>query len=61
MNTSRIGALVGLLLGVIAVCVGVWQTIVVFVLGLLGLIIGRIIDGQLDVHDIFGKPSQRNR
>ena len=61
MNASRIGALVGLLLGVIAVCVGVWQTIFVFVLGLLGLIIGRIIDGQLDVHDIFGKPSQRNR
>ena len=57
MNASRIGALVGLLLGVIAVCVGVWQAIVVLVLGLLGLIIGRIIDGQLDVHDIFGKPS----
>ena len=51
----------GLLLGVIAVCVGVWQAIIVLVLGLLGLIIGRIIDGQLDVHDIFGKPSQRNR
>ena len=33
----------------------------VLVLGLLGLIIGRIIDGHLDVHDIFGKPSQRNR
>jgi len=61
MNASRIGALVGLLLGVIAVCVGVWQAIVVLVLGLLGLIIGRIIDGQLDVLDIFGKPSQRNR
>ena len=56
MNASRIGALVGLLLGVIAVCVGVWQAIVVLVLGLLGLIIGRIIDGQLDVHDIFGDP-----
>ena len=27
MNASRIGALVGLLLGVIAVCVGVWQTL----------------------------------
>ena len=54
MNASLIGALVGLLLGVIAVCVGVWQAIVVLVLGL-------IIDGQLDVHDIFGKPSQRNR
>ena len=38
MNASRIGALVGLLLGVIAVCVGVWQAIVVLVLGLLGLI-----------------------
>ncbi|MGK2309777.1 DUF2273 domain-containing protein [Cutibacterium sp. V947] len=61
MNASRIGALVGLLLGVVAVCVGVWQAIVVLVLGLLGLITGRIIDGQLDVHDIFGKPSQRNR
>ena len=34
MNASRIGALVGLLLGVIAVCVGVWQAIVVLVLGL---------------------------
>ena len=33
MNASRIGALVGLLLGVIAVCVGVWQAIVVLVLG----------------------------
>ena len=61
MNASRIGALVGLLLGVIAVCVGVWQAIVVLVQGMLGLNVGRIIDGQLDVHDIFGKPSQRNR
>ena len=61
MNASRIGALVGLLLGVIAVCVGVWQAIVVLVVGLLGLIVVRIIDGQLDVHDIFGKPSQQNR
>ena len=61
MNASRIGALVGLLLGVIVVSVGVWQAIVVLVLGLLGLIVGRIIDGQLDVHGIFGKPSQRNR
>ena len=45
----------------LVVVVLVLQAIVVLVLGLLGLIIGRIIDGQLDVHDIFGKPSQRNR
>ena len=42
MNASRIGALVGLLLGVIAVCVGVWQAIVVLVLGLLSSLAGSL-------------------
>ena len=46
----------GLLLGVIAVCVGVWQAIIVLVLGLLGLIIGRIIDCLL-----YTSPSPRDR
>lgn len=54
MNTSQIGAAIGVLIGLVLVFGGWWQALVVVLLGLVGLVVGRIIDGQLDVHDLFG-------
>lgn len=62
MNAATIGAGIGMLLGLVLVFGGWWQALVVVVLGLIGLIVGRIVDGQLDVHDLFGTgPRRRNR
>ncbi len=62
MSASQIGAGVGVLIGLVLVFGGWWQALVVVLLGLVGLIVGRIIDGQLDVHDLFGTgPRRRNR
>lgn len=62
MKTSQIGAVIGILVGLVLVFGGWWQALVVVLLGLVGLIVGRIIDGELDVHDLFGTgPRRRNR
>ncbi|MCI1748802.1 MAG: DUF2273 domain-containing protein [Acidipropionibacterium sp.] len=59
MKTSQIGAVIGVLIGLVLVFGGWWQALVVVLLGLVGFIVGRIIDGELDVHDLFGTGSNR--
>ncbi len=61
MSAARVGALAGLILGVLVVFAGPWRALVVVAFGLVGLIIGRVIDGQLDLRDIFGPGAGRGR
>lgn len=60
MNAATLGAGIGVLIGLVLVFGGWWQALVVVVLGLIGLIVGRIVDGQLDVHDLFGTGPRRH-
>ena len=41
------GLAIGLAMGIVLVWLGVWQAIVVGVLGLAGLMIGKFFDGEL--------------
>lgn len=41
------GLAIGLAMGVVLVWLGVWQAVVVGVLGLAGLMIGKFFDGEL--------------
>lgn len=54
MSPSQIGLLTGAILGLVIVFGGPLQALLVVVLALAGLIIGRIVEGNLDVRDIFG-------
>lgn len=60
MSASRTGALAGIIVGLVIVLAGFWQAVLVLALGLVGFIIGRIVEGQLDVRDIFGTGQRRD-
>lgn len=48
-SLSTLGLLVGLVLGVVAVFGGLGEMLVVALLGALGLVVGRALDGTLDL------------
>lgn len=54
MTPSRIGLIVGAVFGLVTVFAGLLQALLVLGLAVAGLIIGRIVEGSLDVRDIFG-------
>ncbi|WP_328450255.1 hypothetical protein [Amycolatopsis sp. NBC_00438] len=53
MNHSHIGLLTGLVLGLAAAFGGFWAFLLV--LGGLGLLVGRYLDGKLDVSALAGR------
>lgn len=56
MNASTIGAVVGAVLALTWIILGFWAAIFVAALMLVGAIIGRVIDGRLDLRalaDVF--------
>ncbi|MFC3298412.1 DUF2273 domain-containing protein [Arthrobacter agilis] len=59
MSRSTIGLFVGLLLGIVAVFGGFLQFIAVVVFATLGLLVGRYLDGRLDVQDLLGRRSSK--
>lgn len=59
MSATQLGLLVGLALGVVAAFGGFSAFVIVIVLGAVGLIIGRMLDGRLDLGAVFGRPPRR--
>lgn len=55
MNATRIGLLTGLALGLAAAFGGFQAFLIVLVLGGLGLLIGRFLDGKLDLSQFTGR------
>ncbi|WP_410667960.1 hypothetical protein [Amycolatopsis sp. cmx-4-68] len=55
MNSTRIGLLTGLVLGLAAAFGGFGAFFVVLVLGALGLLVGRVLDGKLDLSQLTGR------
>ncbi|MFE5520938.1 hypothetical protein ACFQ9Q_24905 [Streptomyces virginiae] len=51
MNAATVGLLTGMALGFAAFFGGFWAFLLVAFLGLLGLIIGRMLQGDLDLSD----------
>ncbi len=60
MNATAIGLLTGLLLGLAGVIGGFNGFLLALVLGALGLLVGRVLDGKLDLGQILsGKGRDR--
>ncbi|OXM56092.1 hypothetical protein CFP71_14775 [Amycolatopsis thailandensis] len=55
MNSTQLGLLTGLALGLAAAFGGFGAFLVVLVLGALGLLAGRVLDGKLDLSQLTGR------
>lgn len=54
MNATQTGILAGLILG-LAATQGFAAFLVTLAVGIIGLVVGRVLDGELDLGDMFGK------
>ena len=66
LNPKTIGAIAGLVLGLIVIFVGFWKAIVVALFILAGWFIGKVLMGEIDLQDLYerfikggGKGSRR--
>jgi hypothetical protein len=55
MTSTQLGLLTGLALGLAAAFGGFGAFLVVLVLGAVGLLVGRALDGKLDVSQLTGR------
>ncbi|WP_410599676.1 hypothetical protein [Amycolatopsis sp. lyj-90] len=55
MNSTHLGLLTGLALGLAAAFGGFGAFLVVLALGALGLLVGRVVDGKLDLSQLTGR------
>jgi hypothetical protein len=59
MNATQTGLLAGLALGLARAFGGLGAFLIVLVLGAIGLIVGRALDGQLDLNALLGRGRDR--
>lgn len=59
MNATITGLLVGLALGFAGAFGGFTAFIIVLFLGIIGLLVGRLLDGQLDLSSLTGRDRVR--
>lgn len=53
MNATQTGIIAGLVLG-LAATHGFLAFLITLAIGFVGLVVGRVIDGELDLSDVFG-------
>ena len=61
MSNTVLGLIVGLVLGVAAAFGGLGAFLIVLVLGVIGLLVGRFLDGQLDLDGLTGRGRSKAR
>lgn len=59
MSTTRWCLAVGLVLGIVLAFGGFTALVTALLFGLIGLVVGRIAEGKLDLQALFGKASSR--
>ncbi|GAA3361283.1 MULTISPECIES: hypothetical protein [Saccharopolyspora] len=59
MNATQTGLFAGLLLGVAAAAGGFTGFLIALVIGAIGLIVGRVLDGELEIGDFLGRGKDR--
>lgn len=59
MNSTQTGLLAGLVLGLAAAVGGFVGFLVALVLGAVGFLVGRAVDGEMDVGGILGRGRDR--
>lgn len=60
MSTTAIGLLAGMALGFAGYFGGFWAFLLVLVLGAVGLVVGRLLEGDLDIRD-WRRPRSEDR
>ncbi|MDR7085063.1 uncharacterized membrane-anchored protein YhcB (DUF1043 family) [Arthrobacter ginsengisoli] len=59
MSTTRWCLTIGLVLGIVLGFGGWLALLAAAILGLLGLLVGRVVEGKLDLQALFGRASSR--
>ncbi len=59
MSTTRWCLTIGLVLGIVLAFGGWWALVSAIVLGFIGLVVGRVAEGKLDMAALFGKATSR--
>jgi TM2 domain-containing membrane protein YozV len=59
MNATQTGLLAGLALGLAGAFGGLGAFLIVLVIGAIGLLVGRALDGQLDINALLGRGRDR--
>ena len=59
MNATQTGLLAGLILGAAGAFGGFGAFLIVLVLGALGLVVGWVLDGELDISGVLGRGRDR--
>jgi hypothetical protein len=59
MNATQTGLFTGLILGAAGAFGGFGAFLIVLVLGAIGLVVGRVLDGQLDIGAVLGRGRDR--
>ncbi|MEV4645629.1 hypothetical protein [Saccharopolyspora sp. NPDC049357] len=59
MNAVQTGLLAGLILGVAAAAGGFTGFLIALVLGAIGVVVGRVVEGELDLGEVFGRGGDR--
>lgn len=59
MSTTRWCVTIGLVLGIVLAFGGFTALVIAVLFGLIGLVVGRIAEGKLDLQALFGKASSR--
>ncbi|QGK69525.1 hypothetical protein GIY23_08310 [Allosaccharopolyspora coralli] len=59
MNATQTGLLAGLILGTAAAVGGFVGFLIALAVGAVGLLVGRILDGEMEIGDILGRGRDR--
>ncbi len=59
MNATQTGLLAGLILGAAVVIGGFGALLVALLLGIIGFVVGRVLDGELDLGELLGRGRDR--
>jgi hypothetical protein len=59
MNATHTGLLAGLILGAAVVIGGFSALLVALLLGVIGFVAGRVLDGELDLGELLGRGRDR--
>lgn len=59
MSTTQTALFVGLVLGIVATFGGFGSFLVVLVFGAIGLVVGRVMEGKLDLRSLTGQSSAK--
>lgn len=59
MNATQTGLIAGLILGIAAAVAGFTGFLITLALGIIGLVVGRVLDGQLEIGEFLGRGRDR--